>query len=113
MDATTQRRWGEQMLSLLAANTTHMADREYVQPVADYIDPVHARRERDLLFRRTPLIVAAADELARPGAFRTVDIDGVSALIVRQDDGSLKAFHNVCRHRGCRVVDAECGTTRT
>ena len=113
MDATTQRHWGEQMLSLLAANTTHMADREYVQPVADYIDPAHARRERDLLFRRTPLIVAVSDELARPGAFRTVDIDGVSALIVRQDDGSLKAFHNVCRHRGCRVVDAECGMART
>src|SRR5262245_4423636 len=113
MDTANQRRWGEQMLALLAANTTQMADREYVQPVADYVDPAHARRERDLLFRRTPLIVAASDELARPGAFRTVDIDGVSALIVRQDDGSLKAFHNVCRHRGCRVVDAASGMART
>jgi phenylpropionate dioxygenase-like ring-hydroxylating dioxygenase large terminal subunit len=113
MDAATQRRWGDQMLALLTANTTQMADREYVQPVADYVDPAHARRERDVLFRRTPLIVAASAELARPGEFRTVDIDGVSALIVRQDDGSLKAFHNVCRHRGCRVVDADCGTART
>lgn len=113
MDAATQRRWGEQMLAMLAANTTHMAEREYVQPVSDYIDPDHASREREILFRRTPLIVAASDELSRPGDFRTVDIDGVSALIVRQDDGSLKAFHNVCRHRGCRVVDAECGTART
>ncbi len=113
MDAATQRRWGDQMLALLAANTTQMADREYVQPVADYIDPGHAQRERELFFRRTPLVVAASAELARPGDFRTVDIDGVSALIVRQDDGSLRAFHNVCRHRGCRVVDAECGTART
>jgi len=113
MDTATQRRWGEQMLALLSANTTQMADREYVQPVADYVDRDHARRERDLLFRRTPVIVAVSDELARPGAFRTVDIDGVSALIVRQDDGSLKAFHNVCRHRGCRIVDADCGTART
>ena len=64
MDAATQRRWGDQMFALLAANTTQMADDEYVQPVADYIDPAHARRERDLLFRRTPLIVAAADDCA-------------------------------------------------
>lgn len=113
MDVATKRRWGDQMFALLAANTTQMADQEYVQPVADYVDPGHARRERDLLFRRTPLIVAASDELARPGEFRTVDIDGMSAVIVRQDDGSLRAFHNVCRHRGCRVVDAECGTART
>lgn len=113
MDAATQRRWGEQMLGLLAAGSTQMADREYVQPVADYIDPGHARRERDLLFRHTPLVVAASDELAKPGAFRTVDIDGVSAVIVRQDDGTLRAFHNVCRHRGCRVVDAEGGVART
>lgn len=113
MDAATQRRWGDQMLALLAANTTQMADREYVQPVADYVDPGHAQRERELFFRRTPLVVAASAELARPGEFRTVDIDGISALIVRQDDGSLRAFHNVCRHRGCRVVDAECGTART
>ncbi|HJQ59224.1 MAG TPA: SRPBCC family protein [Vineibacter sp.] len=113
MDAATQRRWGEQMLALLAADTTQMAEREYVQPVTDYIDPGHARRERDLLFRRTPLLVAASDELAKPGSFRTVDVDGVSAIIVRQDDGGVKAFHNVCRHRGCRVVDAEGGTART
>jgi phenylpropionate dioxygenase-like ring-hydroxylating dioxygenase large terminal subunit len=113
MDAATQRRWGDQMFALLAANTTQMADHEYVQPVADYVDPAHARRERDLLFRRTPLIVATSDELAQPGAFRAVDIDGVSAVIVRQDNGSLRAFHNVCRHRGCRVVDAESGTART
>jgi phenylpropionate dioxygenase-like ring-hydroxylating dioxygenase large terminal subunit len=113
MDAATQRRWGDRMLAMLAANTTQLADREYVQPVADYIDPAHARRERDLLFRRTPLIVAASAELAGRGDFRTVDIDGISALVIRQDDGSLKAFHNVCRHRGCRVVDPAGGNART
>lgn len=113
MDVATERRLGEQIAGLLAANTTMMADSEYRQPVAHYIDAEHLRRERDLLFRRQPLIVAASAELARAGDFRTVDIDGVSALIVRQGDGSLAAFHNVCRHRGCRVVDEEAGHKAT
>ena len=59
-----------------------------------------------------PLIVAASAELARPGDFRTVDIDGVSALIVRQADGRLAAFHNVCRHRGARILTEPKGSTR-
>ncbi len=113
MDAQTERRLGDEVAALLAADTTMMTEREYRQPVAHYIDRDHLKRERDELFRRQPLVVAASAEFEKTGDFRTVELDGVSALIVRQADGSLKAFHNVCRHRGTRVVDEAGGCKPT
>ncbi|QQS12273.1 MAG: aromatic ring-hydroxylating dioxygenase subunit alpha [Rhodospirillales bacterium] len=113
MDTATQAAWGDRMIAMLKADTTQLERREYRQPVAHYIDPAHAARERATLFRRTPLIVAASSEMESPGDFRVVDIDGLSILLTRQSDGTLKAFHNVCRHRGCRVVDEECGRRPT
>lgn len=113
MDAQTERRLGERVGAALDANTNDPAAAEYRQPVAHYIDRGHLARERDLLFRRQPLIVAASAEFEKAGDFRTMELDGVSVLIVRQRDGSLRAFHNVCRHRGTRVVDDEWGCRPT
>lgn len=113
MDAQTERELGARVGAMLDANTSGQAASEYRQPVAHYIDRGHLARERDILFRRQPLLVAASSELEKPGDFRTMELDGVSALIVRQHDGSLKAFHNVCRHRGTRVVDEEAGCRPT
>lgn len=47
--------------------------------------------------------------LAAPGDFVTHDLSGVPLLVVRGDDGEVKAFLNVCRHRGTRVEDLPCG----
>lgn len=113
MDVQTERLLSERIGALLDANTAGQAASEYRQPVSHYIDREHLARERDLLFRRQPLVVAASSELEKPGDFRTMEIDGISALIVRQRDGSLRAFHNVCRHRGTRVVDDESGCRPT
>jgi phenylpropionate dioxygenase-like ring-hydroxylating dioxygenase large terminal subunit len=113
MDAHAERELSARIGAMLDADTSGQAASEYRQPVAHYIDRDHLARERDLLFRRQPLLVAASSELEQPGDFRTMELDGVSALIVRQRDGSLKAFHNVCRHRGTRVVDEESGCRPT
>ncbi|QQS10713.1 MAG: aromatic ring-hydroxylating dioxygenase subunit alpha [Rhodospirillales bacterium] len=113
MDAQRQQAVGDRISALLDRDTTQLADSEYRQPVADYIDRAHLARERDALFRRQPLLVAASAELEKAGDFRTMDIDGISALVVRQADGSLRAFHNVCRHRGTRVVDDAAGCRPT
>ncbi len=113
MNVPVNRALADRMAAMMALDTTSLADGTYRQPVSDYADSAHLERERDILFRRQPLIVAASSELEKPGDFRTTDIDGVSALIVRQADGSLRAFHNVCRHRGTRVVDEESGCKPT
>src|SRR4029078_12656681 len=61
--------------------------------------------EVERLFRRMPLIVGHAGELP-PGHVRAHDEYGVPMLLARDADGRFRAFLNVCRHRGMRLVDA-------
>ena len=65
--------------------------------------------ERDLIFRRHWQCVCHVSDAANPGDFVAFDIVGERALIVRGSDGELRAFHNLCRHRGSRVVAADHG----
>ena len=53
---------------------------------------------------------AACDQLDHAGAFVRRDVAGASVLIVRADDGAIRAFHNVCRHRGTRLCTRSDGT---
>jgi Rieske 2Fe-2S family protein len=55
--------------------------------------------------------VRSAD-LARPGAFRTVQVGRESVLVTRSRTGELRAFLNVCRHRGARLCTQESGEVR-
>jgi len=97
------------LLELLNAGETQLAGREYQQTVSDYTDPTVLAAERAALFQRFPLMVATSVEMPEPGSFRTVEIEDRSVLVVRQTDRSLKAFHNVCRHRANRVENEEAG----
>ena len=62
------------------------------------------------IFARHWLFVAAAAELPEPGDFVTVEVGPASVMIVRDDEGQVRAFHNVCRHRGSRILDDKCGS---
>ena len=57
------------------------------------------------LLRRSWLGVARADELKAPGDYRVLELAGTSTILVRDDEGRLRAFANVCRHRGTRLLD--------
>jgi glycine betaine catabolism A len=59
--------------------------------------------EKERIFCRDWLCVARAEELAGPGAYRVLDVLGESILLVRNREGELRAFYNVCRHRGTRL----------
>src|SRR5262249_17866484 len=48
--------------------------------------------------------VGRAEELPSPGDFLVIDLAGESVLLVRTRSGELRAFYNVCRHRGCRLA---------
>jgi glycine betaine catabolism A len=75
-------------------------------PASRYRDPARCELERDKLFRG-PRIVAASASL-QPGACLPIDLPGRSALVVRGNDGVVRAFANACRHRGTRLVDKPC-----
>ena len=56
--------------------------------------------------------VARSSDLAKPGAFRTVQVGRESVLITRARDDSIRAFFNVCRHRGARLCTEETGEVK-
>jgi phenylpropionate dioxygenase-like ring-hydroxylating dioxygenase large terminal subunit len=72
----------------------------------DSISPEHYERERDAIFRRTWLNVGRVEQLPRAGSYFTKEIDAArtSIVVVRGPDGEVRAFHNICRHRGNKLV---------
>ena len=101
----------KQLLHYVETGTTALADAPWHNDVSVYADPAHLAREERILFRRYPILMGFASEWAAPGAFRTDDHAGVPILVVRGSDGRLRAFLNVCRHRGAKVADGS-GTAR-
>jgi glycine betaine catabolism A len=74
-----------------------------------YTSPEISATERDRIFLRRWLCVGRAAELASPGDFVQRSIGGESVIVVRGQDGVIRAFYNVCRHRGTRLCEAERG----
>ena len=101
----------KRLLHFVDTRTTHMAEAPYRNPAAIYCDPTRLQREQQELFRREPLLFGLGSQWARPGDYRTEDYSGVPILVVRGRDGILRAFLNVCRHRGAKVA-AGCGSAR-
>jgi phenylpropionate dioxygenase-like ring-hydroxylating dioxygenase large terminal subunit len=75
-------------------------------PLAPYYDEDWYRRERERVFRGGWLLIGRAERLAAPGDYLVKDLPvlDTSVLVVRGEDGALRAFHNSCRHRGNRVA---------
>jgi len=80
-------------------------------PAARYGDAAFAALEDEAVFGRTWLMVAHADELREPGAYRQVTQLGRPVVVVRDHDGRIRAFYNTCKHRGAALVAEESGNT--
>jgi glycine betaine catabolism A len=74
-----------------------------------YTDPAVFARERRAIFDTRWLCVARSADIPAPGQFLAVEAGSESVLVVRQQDGTLRAFLNVCRHRGARLCLEEGG----
>ncbi len=74
-------------------------------------DEVYALEQERIWFKEW-VYVGRSEQVAEPGQFFTVDIAGESILVTRNDDGSLRAFYNVCRHRGSVLCEEPQGTTK-
>jgi Rieske 2Fe-2S family protein len=75
-------------------------------PQAFHLDPEVYQLELGRIWRRNWLFAAHSAELRSAGDRVVFDVGDDSALIVRGEYGQLRAFHNVCRHRGSRLVDS-------
>ncbi|WP_084499972.1 aromatic ring-hydroxylating oxygenase subunit alpha [Brevibacterium album] len=69
-----------------------------------YTDEAHFRKDMEAIFSRTWLFVASVAEVPEPGDYVTIDVGRDSVIVIRDDDEEIRAYHNVCRHRGARLL---------
>jgi choline monooxygenase len=81
-------------------------------PADWYTDPAMLDRERREIFRRTWQFATSLDQLRFPGNYVAVDVAGLPVVLTRDQNGELRAFHNVCRHRA-GVVARGAGNRKT
>ncbi len=84
-------------------------DRGGLPPWAYHSDEL-TELEKDVLFRRHWQVACHVSDVAQPRDFITFDMAGERAIVLRGDDGVVRAFHNLCRHRGSRVLPEERGS---
>jgi phenylpropionate dioxygenase-like ring-hydroxylating dioxygenase large terminal subunit len=88
------------------------AQQELSLPGWVYRDPDYFRVEMARLIRPSWQIVCHANDIPEAGDWRTLDMLGESVIVIRGGDGQIRAFFNVCRHRGSRLVDGTGGCAK-
>jgi choline monooxygenase len=76
-----------------------------------YLEPEIVRLEQEAIFERTWQLAGHVADLSQPGSYVTTDVVDQPVLVVRDHDGEIRAFRNVCRHRGSRLLSGagDCG----
>jgi phenylpropionate dioxygenase-like ring-hydroxylating dioxygenase large terminal subunit len=89
--------------------------RPHALPAWAYNHPELSRLEHERLLLPSWQIVCHVNSIPKPGDYATFDLGPESVLVLRDRDGSIRGFHNVCRHRGARLLDGagNCPTTIT
>jgi phenylpropionate dioxygenase-like ring-hydroxylating dioxygenase large terminal subunit len=100
-----QREIVRRLLALHDQKSTELAAEPLRNPAHDYTSPEQFAREQQVLFRDRPVIVCLSVDVAEPGSFVATECGGVPIVVVRGDDGALRAFVNICRHRASILLD--------
>ncbi len=111
-DPATLLALAERALQHLQQGTTDSAAAPMHMPLLAYQDPERYAAERERLFKRLPLALALSLELPEVGDYKALTVIETPVLISRGDDGRVRAFLNVCRHRGAQVCADGCASAR-
>lgn len=95
----------------IAAETAD-PDADFSLPGWIYHDPEFFALEQERIFRPSWQIVCHVSEIEGAGDYRTLDFLGESVIVIRGDDGEIRAFTNVCRHRAMRLVEGPAGCAK-
>ncbi|HYT91025.1 MAG TPA: SRPBCC family protein [Gemmataceae bacterium] len=90
---------------LNAFDPTLPLEKAHTIPNAWYFDPEIYALESRRVFGASWVVAGRADQVAEPGSFLTAEIAGEPVLVVRDGQGVLRAFYNVCRHRAAQVIN--------
>jgi phenylpropionate dioxygenase-like ring-hydroxylating dioxygenase large terminal subunit len=95
----------EIMLDYVENKKTHQTTKTMTVPTSSYTDPDQWEAEMELIFKRVPLMLAFTAEMPKPGDYKAMDAVGLPILINRDKSGEVRAFLNVCAHRGAPVAN--------
>ena len=85
---------------------------DFSLPGWTYWDADYFKVEMERVIRPSWQIVCHDSDMPNPGDWRTLELLGESILVIRGQDGAARAFANVCRHRGSRLVDGHEGCAK-
>lgn len=89
-----------------------LSEDDFALPAWTYDDPDFFEAEKAKVFAASWQVVCHESDVAEPGCWHALDYLKESVLVVRGEDRALRAFTNVCRHRGSRLVDGHKGCAR-
>ena len=95
-----------------ASSSNIDADEGWSLPAWTYSDPEFFALEIDRVFRPSWQVVCHESDVANAGDYHTLDYIGESVVVIRGHDAVLRAFANVCRHRGSRLLDGASGCAK-
>ena len=80
-------------------------------PPKCYTDPDFFRKEVKNIFMESWLFVGRQEKIPNVGDYFVIELIGHSVIVMRDSNGAVNAFHNLCSHRGARILDGEGNTT--
>jgi Rieske 2Fe-2S family protein len=89
--------------------TTRTSGGATTLPRHSYTSPEIFERERQSIFRSRWICVGLAADIPEPGNYMLAEVAGDNLIVVRDRTGAIRAFHNVCRHRGTRLCENSSG----
>jgi len=108
--STTASSGAAEVLAVLGADAVAGLERPLAEatglPNVTYTSEAWQALERRRLFARTWSFAGYVHDIPDPGDAVPVDLAGMPILLVRGGDGTVRAFHNVCRHRGATILEA-------
>ena len=112
MDRATELNLIREIIGLAQQKSAFLDSEIAHSPISRYTSPERFEREKVLIFKRKPTVVAQSSELEGPRAFLTKRFLDLPILLTRDDDGKVHAFLNVCRHRGATLERETSGCKR-
>jgi len=100
------------MVEHARSGTTDLAPGVMFNDVGAYTDQRRLEQETEQLFHGLPQVVCFSSDLPDAGSFRVFEDTGVPIVVIRGQDGIVRAFLNVCTHRAARLVREPRGTAR-
>jgi Rieske 2Fe-2S family protein len=83
---------------------------QHTLPQEYFISEEIFQQERERIFQRAWMLAGHVSQLAVPGSYFLFDFDRESVIVLRDREGEIRAFHNLCRHRGSRLCQEQSGT---